>query len=316
MSASFVEAASQDLSGRITFRPAAKKACVFNFPKDFTLGQINIADYPGEAAEKCRSGAARGQINVPAGKYVTFVPSRRFYEKPDLILCLPPIGVDCLEITASSMDDSEDGMCDRALARIGRLKSLIKLNLDRSDASDKGAIFARDLPEVQEISAFAAMIEGTCFADFARLKNLRVLALNCNPIKDENLKYLSAVSRLDALNLSSTGISDNGVRNLIGCSKLTFLDIGANAKITDRSVDNLIKLKSLNGLVLGGTSISYNGLMRLKGMALEYVMLPGRVYTIDQFKNLRKAFPKVVFVVPGGARAVNPETNAMYAPLH
>ena len=309
-----VEAASYH---RVTFRPAAKKACVFNFPKDFTLGQIAIADSPEQSREKWRTGAARGQVSVGAGKYVTFVPSGSFFLKPDLIKYLPPQGIDSLEVTASSMDDAEDGLCDRGLARIGKLKSLIKLSLDRSDASDKGAIFARELPQLQELSAFAALIEGACFADFSRLKNLSVVLLHGNPIKDQNLKYLPAIAQLRALCLSSCGISDRGIGNLVGCNKLALLDLGANPKITDRSVASLVKLKSLREILLGGTSITYSGLTRMKGLHLKLIKLPGQSYTVAQLNTLRKVFPDAALEVNGdGVRAVDADTRQVYAPLH
>jgi hypothetical protein len=314
---SVAEAKLFGLSERLQFSAATKKACVFNFPRDFTLGQILIDEYPGRVSEKSRSGAARGKVTVPAGRYVTFVPSRRFYEKPELVNYLPAEGVDCLEMTASSLDDSEDGMCDRALAHIGRLKSVVRLNLDRSDATDKGVQYARDLPELQEISGFASMIEGSCFAQFSGLKKLSILMMHGSPIKDENLKYLPAIPRLKGLSLGSTGVSDIGMGHLVGCHELYFLDVGLNGKITDRSVESLTKLKSLRELDLSNTSITYSGLMRMKGMALERFTLPAKIYTVDQLKNLHKAFPKTALIVNGsGVRAVTPETQALYSPLH
>jgi len=290
---------------------------VIPFPQAFSLGEIFIADLPTQDQDKMLRGAARGNIVVPAGKFVMFSPGRRFFEDPKRINNLPANAVDCLEITASSMDDSEDGLCDRGLSYIGHFKTVRKLILDRSDATDKGASFASELPDLQVIHAFATMVEGKCMQKFAGLKKLRCLFFHSSPIKDEYLKYCGAIPNLQYLSISGSGISDAGIKNLSSCVQLADLDIGNNVKITDQSVAYLINMKHLRNLRLGNTSITISGILKLKGLPLTQLELPSANHTLDQLKAVKKTFPAAYLCFVGKRHAdINSETKTIFAPLH
>ena len=305
---------------KLEFDPQSKPKRVLSFANNYSLGQILIADFPDQLEDNMRKGAARGTIIVPPGKFVTFVPSSHFFENPKRGKVIPADGIDCLRITASSMDDSEDGWCDRAMGYAGHYKSVINLVLDRSDCTDKGLSHAAELPDLQAISAFATMIEGNSFEQICKLKKLRSIFLQDNPIKQKNLRYLEALPQLQYLYLGGTGIDDEGVRLISKCSQLERLDLGGNHKITNASVKYLLGLKKLRMLVLAGTSITSDGVLQLRRLPLVYLNLPGSRYSKNQIEAFHKAFP-VAFptatLFPSKeTHKVDGDTKFLFSPLH
>lgn len=301
----------------LVFNPAEKKARVLNFDKNFSLGQLFFGAAPDLATEFMQRKAAQGLVTVPAGKYVLFAPSRRFYANPASIKALPADSFDCLALSSASMDDAEDGLCDRALGSIGNLKGIIYLNLDRSDASDKGAAHAAGIRDLQRLTALGTMIEGKCFKDFSKLARLHSLGFSNSPIKDENLVYLSAIKNLDYLNLSSTPITNIGIKNLSGCQHLIELDLLNDHALTDACVPSLLALKELRSLVLAGTSVSSKGVLQLKTSSLSRLVLPEKSYSSAMLQKIQRAFPNTKIVIPASSeRALSAENKVIFAPLH
>ncbi|MBS1999045.1 MAG: hypothetical protein JSS86_22115, partial [Cyanobacteria bacterium SZAS LIN-2] len=236
----------------VQFNSAERKQRVLHFP-EYSLGEIVISALPDDFEHAVR-GAAKGTIVVPAGKYCTFVPAHRFFLNPSIIKTFPPDAFECVWLSALSLADEEDGLCDRALAQIGHLKGLIELNLDKSDATDAGLVHASELPELQKITGFQATIRGACLAHFGGLKKLHYLRLPSSWMQDENLKYAATLPNLTALSLAHAGVSDKGVKKLVGCNHLLSLDLADSPKVTDESVKAIAAIKSLRYLNLDGTS--------------------------------------------------------------
>lgn len=293
-----------------------RKERIIDFPKDYSLGQIAIAPYLGTDADAGMKGAARGKVVVPAKRFSWFIPAHRFYLNPASINVLDPDSIDKISLAAASLDDSEDGLCDRSIRYVSHLKGLISLDLDRSDATDAGAKDVDKLPNLQRFSAFMAMLDGSCFKYFSKLKKLRDIEVQGNYIKDENLKYLAAIPNLEFLDLSQTGLSDNGIKGLANSPQLKLLNISSNPRITDASVDTLITLKKLNNLIIAGTSMTVSGITRLKSLPIASITLPNAYYSEYEMRKLRQAFPNSSICFPRKGKIVTPELNKLYAPLH
>jgi hypothetical protein len=289
---------------------------VLSFPRDYSLGEILILAKSPDPKHQGIREPARGTVVVPAGQMAKFIPGPRFYQNPSIINTIPADGLDSIEFAAASLDDSEDGMCDRALSTVRHLSGLIELNLDRSDATDAGAMHAADLPNLQKITGFAAALEGKCFKQFAALKQLRCIHLPRNCLKDENLQYLASVPNLEYLSIGHCNLSDAGVKYLANCSKLKMLNIGDNPKITDQSIKYLVTMKSLRSLVLHDTSISARGILQLKTLSLLRLELPSKNFTRAQYNDIDKAFPGVRISAPSRQKSVDSDTDAIFAPLH
>jgi len=291
---------------------------VIDFPRDASLGEIIISSTPGTRPEgPCLSGAARGQVTVPAKRFVCFIPGHRFYKDPSIVKTLPASCVDTLVLSAHSLDDSEDGMCDRALSFVGHLSSVIELCLDNSDATDGAALHASEFPNLQRFSAVACILDGSCFKWFARLKKLRCISMQGNHVADKNVQYLGAIPRLEYLDLSGNNLSDAGVAGLSKCARIVRLKLTGNRAITDKSIATLSALKTLRYLEIGGTQITGKGALRLKGLKLTLLELPETVYPGPVLNQIRAAFPSAAIRISVNKR-LQPDarTRELYAPLH
>jgi hypothetical protein len=319
--APFVQAAEKPLvlnldEFHIEPGPASKKARVLNFPPSYSLGEILIGERPDTAEDKMLRGAARGKIIVPTGRYSVFIPAERFYKNPAIAETLPADGFDAMQVAALSLDDSEDGLCDKALSHIGHFKGLLNLSLDRSDASDTGAAFASQLPDLQRLSAVRTLVEGKCFKQFGGLKKLRYINLDGDALKDENLSYFAAIPQLIYLRVSHANVGDSGVRNISACNHLVTLDLSENFHITDASMSSLARMKSLRILNLMGTSVTMQGLLKLKGMPLKYLHIPGVKYSPAEIALLNKALPGVtVLYFHPRPKPLDSESKMLFAPL-
>lgn len=80
---------------------------------------------------------------------------------------------------------------------------------------------------------------------------------------DEGLGYVSAARRLESLVLFNTKVTDKGIEHLAELKKIQYLKI-SSLEITDASVPQLSKLQSLKRLWTSGTSISAEGVDRLR----------------------------------------------------
>jgi hypothetical protein len=291
---------------------------ILNFPA-YTVGQIIIKsnDNLGASHEKVKlQGAARGKIIVPAGEIVTLVASQRLFQEPQIINTLPADGIDCLRFSVTSLADSEDELCDRALAFIGHLKGLSELNLDRSDATDVGVAHVAELPNLQSLSIFSANCNGRAIKHISKAKKLRIFRLSYNSIKDEDLQTLGDLTQLQYLSLSRTGLSDAGMKYIAKCTNIEVLDVSKNPKIGDEGLKDLMTLKKLQTLNIAGTSISLASLLKTKkGPALEVLYLPNGAYSDDQIAALSKTFPGVQFCLPG-KKHLDAEMDAVLSPLH
>jgi hypothetical protein len=290
---------------------------VLQFPKDYSLGEIMITS--AAASERVRGakvlrGAARGTVTVPAGKIVALNVTHRFLQNPGIIQTIDPDGLDSLKINATSMDESEDGLCDRALKFVRHLSGLTELCLDRSDSTDLGLAHAAELPNLHKFSAFSTQMNGSCLKSICTLKKLRVLRIAHNILKEENLIFLSALPELECLSVARTGLSDAGMKYLSKCGKLRILDLSENPGIGDQSIKHLLPLKNLAYLCLKGTQISPEGIKQLKPLALKDIVLPAESYKKNDLDSIGRTLSGVVLEVRGKV-AVDGETRDLYAPL-
>ncbi|MBS1994227.1 MAG: hypothetical protein JSS83_27135 [Cyanobacteria bacterium SZAS LIN-3] len=295
---------------------AARHERILQFPADYSLGEVLIRAYPPDPKRPDLRGAARGKVVVPANCMVRFIPSRHFYKNPAIVKTISPDGIDSLELTASSVFDGDEGLCDRALAHIGHLKSVVELSVDRSDASDKGLVHAAELPNLQKVSAFSADVEGGSLKELAACKKLRILRLPRLSLNDDCLQYLSRLPRLEYVVLTRSNITDRGVRHLSNCPGLVSLCLADNPRVTDQSIPSFLKLQKLRYLILGDTSITGTGLLSLKALPLQVLELPRSEAGIANLHELRKALSGVSLRPPVTHKKLDPDTKTILAPLH
>ena len=115
-----------------------------------------------------------------------------------------------------------------------------------------------------------------------------------NPDIDAGLVHCSKVTNLTGLYLYGKTISDAGLVHLQGLTKLKYLRITGNARISNAELQNLAGLVNLSSLSLSLTSVTAEGLAKLRGLSNLSRLNLHRCYVTDaavehlkHLKNLR-----------------------------
>jgi serine/threonine protein kinase len=132
------------------------------------------------------------------------------------------------------------------LAKLRRLSSLAIINTDFSD-SDLG--FVSKLPELTKLDLAATHVTDRFLPNLAHLSQLSSLNLSRDLITDRGLLTLSNMPRIESLTLDDIPtVTDSGLIHLLK-SHVKTLSL-QNTQITDKSIDLLSKVKSLEELDL------------------------------------------------------------------
>jgi hypothetical protein len=102
--------------------------------------------------------------------------------------------------------------------------------------------------------------------DFLLLKTqtaCRQLYLEGVPVRDDTLNNFNEWTRLEVLDLTNSGITDQGLVHLKNHPKLVALSL-MNTKVTDRGLAHLQKLVNLRLVFLSGAQVTDNGAKRLQ----------------------------------------------------
>jgi hypothetical protein len=252
-------------------------------------------------------------VSVPKGQRVLFEANRRVFENPSCLDDVSPQGIDVLKIGLISLDDSEDGMCDKALAHAAHFQGIEEVEVDHSEATDSGLSKLRTLSSLQGISCYSSSIKGYCFRDLAMLPALKALwASHCDLVQ-ENLKYLKDFPKLQVLNLDKTHLDSTGSKYLSFCRNLIELSVRGNQKFDDNCLLSLAALKDLSVLDVRETSVTAQGLKQLRGLKLQKLLLPNLLK--NNIAELQTIFPRALISADSSTKSVGEESRALYAPL-
>ena len=98
------------------------------------------------------------------------------------------------------------------------------------------------------------------------LPDLQQFKLRCCPLGNAILERVAMLAKLRVLELQSTGVSDDGMRQLPRLTALEGLDLSSNSKITDAGMEHLHALTHLKKLDLTFSDVTDHGLKYLEGM--------------------------------------------------
>lgn len=138
----------------------------------------------------------------------------------------------------------ETRVTDAVMPRIGRLHRLESLGLTRTALTDKG---------VHEL---------------ARLRNLKFLSIAKTEVSDAGMREVARLKNLEILFAGTWGrpanesVSDTGVACLSELPRLSILGLEGYG-ITDRSIETLKKMKSLQTVNFSSTAVSQQGVDEL-----------------------------------------------------
>lgn len=116
----------------------------------------------------------------------------------------------------------------------------------------------------------------------ARLSKLRHLSLRrCRLVGDGACDILATMTHLESLDLSSTGVTGAGIRNLKACSRLTSLNLSDCKGITDGALVDVAQLGALIHLDLRQTSVTNMGLAHLSALDRLHHLDLGNRFEVD-----------------------------------
>jgi hypothetical protein len=294
---------------------------VLKFPEK-SIGSVFLAADRIEsgrevARRSTRIGNAVGTVTlqVKPGQTVLVDFNPEAFMHPELLRQVSPHGIERLRFAFYSMDDTSKIHCDDALKEIPHFKDLISIDVDRSDATDAGLAYAKGMPKLLSISAFASEVKGKCFKVLQTCPNLRDIETDHCPLDPKYFQDLANIPKLDSLKLRQTSLDDSTLPLFAKCTAMVYLDISLNQRITDKSLVTLKSLHHLRRLEVKGTGVTINGLRALKGLPLEVLIVPVSLMDPASKQEVHRIFPKIVLKGGTGERVVSDDERQMFAPL-
>lgn len=267
-----------------------ERILIFNVPK--SVGTLYLVDPRASSSKAMAVSAAFGtvKVSVPPNQWLKLELNGELFSHPNEMKGLPTTGIDALATNFIEMDEKSIGMCDKLVAKAGCLKSLKGLILSASDTTDAGVEQIAQMPQLERICAQMTEIRGTCFKNFSKqFPNLRsIVVWDSTDLKEDNLKYLSALPKLSQLDLRDCGVDDRGVKYVCQCKQLEALTLANNPKITDASISDVLPLKHLISLALNGTAVTFAGAKQLGSLHLKFLGLPQESFTAQQQLDMKK----------------------------
>lgn len=150
------------------------------------------------------------------------------------------------------------------MPRLAGLPRLRSLSLQSSSLTDRHLQHLRGCVALASLDLSATSIEGSGLAELHGLPQLKELAVSDQPCSPELLPEAIAIPTVTSLWLIRLeAFSTESLAALAGASQLRDLKF-MNVPVDDRAVEHLLQAKGLRSLYLLDTSISPEGVQRLK----------------------------------------------------
>lgn len=135
--------------------------------------------------------------------------------------------------------------------------------------------------------------------ELAGLSKLQALNLRNSKITDAGLEYITLIPQLEQLDLMGTPISDEGLVYLKSMTTLKNLNLSMT-QITDNGLDNIKDIANLEKLVLISTKVTNAGLEHIKGMdRLKMLILSGSSINNTGLEYIKGMTGLKTLVLPG-----------------
>jgi Leucine-rich repeat (LRR) protein len=143
--------------------------------------------------------------------------------------------------------------------------SIRRLELRHPAISDRGMEAVSEITSLESVVISNAEITDGAFAHIGRMKNIWCVSLcHCSKITGSGLGGLGNMPKLRCLCLQDCPVTDAAVVNLRGV-RLKALNLQLT-RITDRAVDDISAIKTLDELYVGETKLTKEAIERLKAI--------------------------------------------------
>jgi len=295
---------SKALAGQDTERMETGQARVVHFPKDRSLGKLEIQDdnvvreltywfhWTGIKGPQWEYlGQAQGDVRVPAGKRLSLIVNKAAWRDLPALSKLRPDDLYRLYLPAILTDRVKPD--DKCMPHIAHLTGLRDLALDRTDITDKGLKYITNLSSLEYLgvpyrvtdkgmSHIAALtsLKGIYFLEggrgitnaglrhLAKLTSLEEVYLRGERMGDAGLAHLRDLPRLKYLCLYDSGFTDKGMVHVKDIPSLRILSFHESLpRITDAGLAHISDMPNLELLCLHGIKdITDEGIAHLTKM--------------------------------------------------
>jgi len=168
---------------------------------------------------------------------------------------VPRPTVDRLERLSITEVNLREAEVDNALLiHVGNLKEVRQLDLSFANIDDEGVLKIAHLP-LRELWLQSTNITDASATTISGIKTLDFLQLNSTKLSDDFLKELAAMSKLEDVGLRGTLVTGDGMQHLVRHPRLKKLDVYSTA-VDDAGVASLSQCKTLTFVGLSDTKIT------------------------------------------------------------
>jgi beta-lactamase regulating signal transducer with metallopeptidase domain len=245
------------LAGQDTERIDTGKARVVHFPKDRSLGKLEIQDadavrkltywfhWTGIAGPQWEYlGQAQGDVRVPAGKRLSLFVNKTAWRDLSALSKLRPDDLYRLYLPALLLTDrvKPDDKCMPHIAHLTGLKSLA---LDRTDITDKGLKYLTNLSSLEYLGV-PYRITDKVMAHIAALTSLKGITFpgGGRGVTNAGLRHLSKLTSLEEVYLAGERMGDAGLAHLRDLPRLKYLAVYGSG-FTDKGLVHVKDIPSL-----------------------------------------------------------------------
>src|SRR5215472_3764149 len=116
---------------------------------------------------------------------------------------------------------------DAEMLHLAELPDLEKLDLSHTRITDEGLLHLKSAPKINDLNLYySEWITDQGMAAIRGWKHLKRLNVRGTRISDATLEIVSHMSRLEALDIANTAVTDNGLDHLITLVNLKELSLG------------------------------------------------------------------------------------------
>ena len=206
-------------------------------------------------------------------------------------------------LTGLKMMDLSNCLNDKRLAQLSALTSLESLQTNLADVTDEGLKPLAQFKNLKTLKFFhpGKSFSGAGLAQLAELPNLQSLTVAGSlAFNDDGMTALAKLTGLKEFRTWHAGSTDEGVKKLKSLKNLKSLYLGQRLAYTgpacpsDKTIDILVEMNSLESLQLDEARLSYNSLQQLKQLpALKKLTLGGIDISKEDVEHLRRELPQV-----------------------